>query len=221
MVMTFNSVSAEDELINKDSLLKKRTEQYLLSDERNSEMNHFLDVGHKKVIINPEQETSSFNLSNSSKQELINNSKLSLSPRKAQRLVGVYDIYEGTDTKSNYSFEITRLDYSKHLDEIAPNQIFFRYNIYYDDVLISYDEIGTIYNNLMLFHSTVIDITANYYVEFIQFRKNLVIASGLRNISQSQLLCSDVITNSYPDCFIRSPENVPVNEYNRTMLIKR
>jgi hypothetical protein len=184
-VMNFNSVSAEDELINKDSLLKKRTEQYLLSNERNLKMNNLLGIEPKNSIINPDQEKSSFNFSNSFKQELINNSKLSLSPRKAQKLVGVYDISWKDSGLNDLILEISSVGKPY-------NGVFtFRYSFYFGDKVIIYDEIGLVIDDLMTFHVPVGDIVNIYYANLL-IRQNSVTATGIVNEFYSQLICDDV-----------------------------
>lgn len=213
-VMTFNSVSAEDELINKDSLLKKRTEQYLLSNERNLKMNNLLGIEPKNIIINPDQEKSSFNFSNSFKQELINNSKLSLSPRKAQKLVGVYDISWKDSGLNDLILEISSVGKPR-------NGLFmFRYSFYYGNKIIVYDEIGLVIDNLMTFHVPVGNLFNIYYVK-LSIGQNSVTAAGAINSSYSQLICDDVEIGLYHNCFSRYPEDVPENKYDFVTLSKR
>lgn len=150
-----------------------------------------------------------------SNQQVINNSKFSISPRKAQRLIGQYDIYS-SDGPTAETLEIVSVNTS------VPYSIYFRYNIYFHGILTLYDQVGFIYNGLMFFHIPTTTLMKTYYLSLV-FGKGFIEANGVYNVFSSLLECDEMPPlGSYGGkCYTLYPEDVVQNEYYSVTLLKR
>jgi hypothetical protein len=154
-------------------------------------------------------------------KQSINNSKLAvISPRKAQRLIGVYNVEWDDDLG-----EILEI---RSVDTRVADVISFTYDIYdLNGFLVVADQIGLIVEGNMIFHSPTVDVHLSYLLKPV-ITKNIIGASGLVNFSDASVVCDEegaepIFSNIYQStmtCGWLFAENIPQNNFSGAAIYK-